>query len=181
MSGPTPAPADGADALARARDLARELALARDVARDLARDLDADVVGACARARELVRTLHRVCAPDLGLGNARNLARDLVGVLDSALAGVFDRAERARETRSARAVPERVCRRLVAVAVRALPAAYRPRYAAEFWAELWELAGQQRPRRRQVAYSARLVRRCWALRRSLTAPAGMPARTGSDG
>ncbi len=142
-------------ARANARDLACALDLARNLDRalDLARDLDRD------RAHALADTLVR----------ARDIARVLVD-LDSASPGV-----RAVVAGGARSMPGRVSRGLVALAVRMLPAAQRPRYRAEFRVELVEL-----PRRERWGYALRVLTSAWELRWALAevmcTPNGAPAR-----
>lgn len=66
-------------------------------------------------------------------------------------------------------------RGLTALAVRVLPARDRPRYAAEFHAELVELR-----RRHRLGHALRVLCSAWELRRALTEtvrmPDGAPAR-----
>lgn len=178
---------DFALALARARDLnrARALALAcertrasdfvRDLARasvfdfafDLAPELDRDL----ALDRDL--DLTSVLALDLDLNRARDLTSVLA--LDLALASALARARvRDRNRRlaasgagavgagGAPSMPGRARRGVLALAVRLLPVAQRPRYRDEFEVELVEL-----PRRQRWGYALRVLVRAWELRRAL--------------
>ncbi len=61
--------------------------------------------------------------------------------------------------------------RLLIVAAGLLPAADRARYAAEFRAELWDLAQAGAARRTQVAYAARQLRSAWRMQAAPRAPA----------
>jgi hypothetical protein len=60
--------------------------------------------------------------------------------------------------------------RLLAAAAHLLPASDRGRYAAEFRAELWEIAHAGASRRGQLAYAAQQVRSARRLRAELRAP-----------
>jgi hypothetical protein len=178
-----------ANALANALTLARELASNLDNAGGL--DNAEVLVGTLARANTLALALANAGALNidhtLDLNNALNhshalahaLACDLPGVrgsLPHAHAGdlahalirdLVDLDPAAHWARTvvagdARSVPRRVPRGLVALAVRLLPVAQRPRYRAEFRVELVEL-----PRRERLGYSLRVLAHAWELRRAL--------------
>ncbi len=164
-----------ADALDR--DIARARALDLDIAR--ADDLDFDL--ACEDARALADALDRdvalARALDLDLdvaripisyvARARDLARNLVTFLERAGASAKAPGRRGRGPRRMTAAAAW----LLAVAAGLLAAADRTRYAAEFKAELWELAQAGAGRRAQVGYAARQVRSAVQLRAALRAPA----------
>jgi hypothetical protein len=71
--------------------------------------------------------------------------------------------------------PGRITRGLIALAVRLLPIAQRPRYGEEFGVEFSEL-----PRRQRGGYALRVLANAWELRRALVetvcTPDGEPAR-----
>jgi hypothetical protein len=195
-----------ANALANALTLARELASNLDNADDL--DNAEVLVGTLARANTLARALASASALNidhtLDLNNALNhshalvhaLACDLPGVrgsLPHAHAGDLAHAlirdlvdldpaahwARTVVASDARSVPCRVPRGLVALAVRLLPVAQRPRYRTEFRVELVEL-----PRRERLSYSLRVLARAWELRRALIeavcTPDGAAARRAAE-
>jgi len=136
-------------------------------------DLDLD------RARNLAR------ASDRGLVHAHDLARKLVWFTDDAartageLEQLSDDAGAVPAGGNAAVWPQRVCRGLVAVAARVVPAGHRARYEQEWRAELWELGEQPRPRRHQLRYAFGVLSRCVALRRGLTRP--VPGRAAGGG
>jgi hypothetical protein len=193
-------------ARANALALARELASNLDNAGDL--DNAEVLVGTLARANTLALALANASALNidhtLDLNNALNhshalahaLACDLPGVrgsLPHAHAGdlahalirdLVDLDPAAHWARTvvagdARSVPRRVPRGLVALAVRLLPVAQRPRYRAEFRVELVEL-----PRRERLGYSLRVLAHAWELRRALVeavrTPDGAVARRAAE-
>jgi hypothetical protein len=193
-----------ANALANALTLARELASNLDNAGDL--DNAEVLVGTLARANTLALANASALNIDhtLDLNNALNhshalahaLACDLPGVrgsLPHAHAGdlahalirdLVDLDPAAHWARTvvagdARSVPRRVPRGLVALAVRLLPVAQRPRYRAEFRVELVEL-----PRRERLGYSLRVLAHAWELRRALVeavrTPDGAVARRAAE-
>lgn len=54
--------------------------------------------------------------------------------------------------------PSRLCKAVITVAVRELPAEHRSRYAREFYAEMYGMT-----RGRQLAYALALLTRAWSL------------------
>src|SRR5262249_62257107 len=117
----------------------------------------------------------------------RRLATVLAGISDDGVrvAGELERLLSAGEADAVPAGgntgvrPQRVCRGLVAVAARVVPAGHRVRYQQEWRADLWELGEQPRPRRHQLGHAFRVLTRCVALRRGLTEP--VPGRVAGGG
>ena len=58
--------------------------------------------------------------------------------------------------------PSRLCKAVITVAVRELPAEHRSRYAREFYAEMYGMT-----RARQVAYAGAVLTRAWSLAMAL--------------
>jgi hypothetical protein len=153
-----------------ARDLALNLAVACDLARCLAlvRDPTCDLTLARALARHLAHGLlrahtravhidHLVTRP---LREAEYLAEDLVGTLERLSAAPAEKAMEHWQTSPS-------AEWLTGVAARLLPAVERGRYVEEWRAELWDLAAERVPRRRQVAYALRIVAGAWSTRRGI--------------
>lgn len=143
--------AAGANELDRALTLALDRALALDLDRISARDL--------ALARTLARDL--ACTLDLDRVRALDRARALVSALDSAQQCAPSRVD-AVVARGAGSTPGWVSWRLIALAVRLLPVAQRPRYRGEFGVELVEL-----PRQKRWGYALRVLASAWELRKAL--------------
>ncbi|HEX8759206.1 MAG TPA: hypothetical protein VF734_04350 [Pseudonocardiaceae bacterium] len=129
-------------ALMCVHDLVRDLALARDLARARARGLRIDF-GRVSLARGPTFDFL-----DLGLSFVRRSAAS------DAIAVVVDRADSLPGGRATRG--------LVALALRLLPAAQRPRYREEFSLELAEL-----PRPQRCSYALRVLASAWGLRKAL--------------
>jgi hypothetical protein len=180
-----------ADDLARARALARELTLVRDLAgavatevasttSDSTRELDLDLALANNRDLDvaLTRAIARACKLIRAGSRASNcdLARDLSLALTRAHGLTLGLASELEEDLG------RVCRGLVAAAVRVLPAGHRARYAHEWRADLWHIGQQSRRRWHQLGYAAGVLSQSVALRRGLTSPVpGRAANAGPEG
>lgn len=180
-----------AEALELARIQARSLDLARAPDRELAFDLVRDLDRALDAARALASSLTLAHLAFAGF-SARHLlrVRDNARALDRTLDPVRTQGRpRCRELRLDLAPVEdlllqvqagltqagkgsalrasRPAQWLTKAAIRLLPAADRPRYCEEWRAELWELAVQRVPRRRQTAHAVRIAAGVWATRRSI--------------
>lgn len=150
-----------ADAASHARELASALGRAASHARELASAHDHARGHAVVRVRDLDRDLPR----DL----ARDLARyhGLAGSLAVYLAFHSVTLEvKERVARSAKSMPGRV----VAMAVRMLPASERVRYREEFRSELLDPQFLMLPRRKRLGYALRVLVRTPALRWVLREP-----------
>jgi hypothetical protein len=141
-----------ANAFVRAATHARELASARDRARGHAVD----------RVRDLDRDLSRDLARDLA--RYRGLAGSLAVYL--AFHSVTPEVKE-QVARSAHSMPGRV----VALAVRMLPASERVRYREEFRSELLDPEFLMLPRRKRLGYALRVLARTPSLRWALRDPA----------
>jgi hypothetical protein len=159
-------------------------------------DLISPVVGSLNHARALARSRHRARI-DLALGFAGplqllldgsysretwgadadrcfTLVRDLERACDTALTRALglDRVSSPnadpREDAAAKVAP--AAGRVLAVAVRMLPAADRVRYASEYHSEQYELAVAGARRLAQLAYAGRQLRSAWSLRAELRVP-----------
>ncbi len=152
-----------------------------DRGRDLAAAINNLRRGSCRDSyghSDLVNTLDRACVSALAdLDRARDLATeisgdlyrdgDLVNALALALEGSRGRGSTASGAGAvvaggARSMPGRAASGLVALAVRLLPVAQRPRYREEFGVELVEL-----PRRQRWGYALRVLASAWKLRKAL--------------
>ncbi len=146
-----------ADAANHARELASALGHAASHARELASARDHDRSHAVVRDLDLLRDL------------ARDLARDsdLAGRLAVYLAFHSVTSEvQERVARSAKSMPGRV----VALAVRMLPASERVRYREEFRSELLDPEFLKLPRRKRLGYALRVLVRTPTLRWALREP-----------
>ena len=143
--------------------LANALTCAQRFAADIARDASDTQLS----RRDLRRNL------DSARAHSANLSGDLAGVVRSLVladvSNVGGEEAAKRPDRPKRVAP--VAARVLTVTVRPLPAISRARYAAEFRAELWELAQSGASRRAQVAYATRQLRSAWRLRAALRTPA----------
>jgi len=152
--------------LACARDLARDLVVALGRARKL--DHTHDRARVLARALDHARALDR----DLALDQARELAYDLVIVMEKRcskaerlLRTLEDPAPKAtgqQDTESVGRPPGKAVQVLATAACRILPASARDRYAQEFYVELFDL-----PRRHRAGHALRLLYTAPAVRLSL--------------
>jgi hypothetical protein len=120
-------------------------------------------------ARELTRGLFRVFSRvgiDInGLTAAIACIVVLFREIVASLARYIARGRFARR-RAGRVVPS--ADRIVRLAALMLPSSTRPRFSAEFWSELWEIAGSG-GRFRQLMYALRQLRLSLSLRRELRA------------
>jgi hypothetical protein len=88
---------------------------------------------------------------------------DLLALLLCLLQAIRPRTGDVAESAAGHKHVNRLARWLALVSTRFLPAAHRPRYLAEYAAELVEL-----PRPQQLTYAMRAACRTWLLRRALT-------------
>jgi hypothetical protein len=163
---------------ARHRVFARILGLVRDPVsiRDLAEELDSAVSGIRDSARSGVRELFHDLADtnDFGSVSHDEVAKDVARAVARTL-HVEAFRPRGAAVQSTRSISGRATQKMLALAVRLLPAAQRPRYYEEFGVELAELSAQERWK-----YALRVLARAWELRRALAEAVhtsdGEPAR-----